>query len=98
MNVQNVSRTQNGKAAFYAWQCITIQLRNREVDLVIPDDKDMDDLIEVLVEAMNTVDGNKDSAKPIQRAIETEKYRQLYLEQRQQRLGAAGSPSRPGSR
>ena len=77
MNVQNFGKIQGGKAAFYAWQCITIQLRNREVDLVIPDDRDMDDLIEVLVDAMNTVDGNKDSAKIVHQAIEKAKYRQL---------------------
>jgi hypothetical protein len=38
----------------------------------------MDCLIEVLVEAMNTVDGKKNSAEIIYQAIENEKYKQLY--------------------
>ena len=57
MNYMSFSSVKNGQAAFYAWQCITLQLENREIDLVIPDDHDMDCLIEVLVESMNTVDG-----------------------------------------
>ena len=65
MNYMSFSSVKNGQAAFYAWQCITLQLENREIDLVIPDDNDMDCLIEVLVEAMNTVDGCKNSAEVV---------------------------------
>ena len=54
-----------GQVPFYAWECLTIQLKNREIDLVIRNEKDMDDLLLVLVTAMNTVDGNRDSANLI---------------------------------
>ena len=36
----------------------------------------MDDLIEVLVDAMNTVDGNRDSREAIYQGIREEKIRQ----------------------
>lgn len=45
---------------------------------MISDDHEMDCLIEVLIEAMNTVDGKKNSAEIIYQAIENEKYKQLY--------------------
>lgn len=78
MNYMSFSSVKNGQAAFYAWQCITLQLEHREIDLIIPDDNDMDCLIEVLVEAMNTVDGKKNSAEVVYQVIEKEKFRQLY--------------------
>ena len=47
---------------FYSWQCITIQLPNRDVDLVIPNDQDMNKLLKLLIHSMSTVDGCKGSA------------------------------------
>ena len=51
---------------FYAWQCITLQLRHRDVDLVIKDDNQMNDLLMVLISAMETVDGNRGSFHTIE--------------------------------
>lgn len=62
MICNSVKKTLIGNAPFYAWQCITLQLTHREVDLVIREEKDMDDLLELIIESMNTVDGNKNSA------------------------------------
>ena len=45
----------------------------------------MDCLIEVLVEAMNTVDGQKDTAEIIYSYIEREKYRQLFKSRRKKK-------------
>ena len=50
---------------FYSWSCITLILKQRDVDLVIINQKHMDRLLKFLVYHMNTVDGNKDSAKGI---------------------------------
>lgn len=46
---------------FYSWQCLTLQLGHRDVDLVIKNEKDMDDILRVLVQDLNTVDGQRDS-------------------------------------
>lgn len=48
---------------FYAWQCITLQLKHMMVDLVIKNQEDMDDFLMILIDAMKTVDGNKGSIK-----------------------------------
>jgi hypothetical protein len=40
-------------------------MKHREVDLVIPDDNDMNDFLELLIDAMDTVNGHKNSAKII---------------------------------
>ena len=55
-------RHKHNTVPFKSWECISLQLGNRDVDLVIPNEKDMDDLIAVVVKHMNTVDGNKGSA------------------------------------
>jgi hypothetical protein len=44
-------------------------LSHRDVDLVIKNDKDMDDLIKVVVHAMDTVDGNKGSALHLKKVL-----------------------------
>lgn len=53
------------KMAFFSWQCITLQLKDREVDLVIPNEKDMNELLELLIDALNTTNGFKNSAEEI---------------------------------
>ena len=44
-------------------------LPNREIDLVIQNENMMMYFIKLLVFKMNTIDGNKDSAKNIKRAL-----------------------------
>lgn len=73
MNCYNVRQTMEGKTPFYAWQCISLQLKNREIDLVIPDDQDMDRLIMVIVQAINTVDGNRDSVNKCSKTLKYQK-------------------------
>ena len=52
----------NNKVPFYSWQCITLQLARRQIDLVIENENMMIQFIKLLVHKMNTIDGNKDSA------------------------------------
>ena len=54
---------------FYAWQCITLQLRHRMVDLVIKNQQDMDDFLMILIDGMKTVDGNKNSLQTAENHI-----------------------------
>lgn len=48
---------------FYAWQCITLELGERQVDLVIKDQNSMDLLVRFLVYSLNTMDCRRDSAE-----------------------------------
>ena len=54
-----------GNLPFYAWECISLCLENREVDLVIKDVKDMDLILKFLIYHMKTYDNHKDSASKI---------------------------------
>ena len=54
---------------FYAWNCLTLQLKHRDVDLVIKSDKHMDRFLKFLVFHMNTVDGNRDIAVGIYKTL-----------------------------
>jgi hypothetical protein len=54
---------------FYSWQCITINLGRRDVDLVLPDEQSMLDLLTLLIYHTNTIDGSRDSANSIKYQI-----------------------------
>ena len=45
------------KMPFFSWQCITLVLENRDVDLVITDQREMDDFLKFLIHGMCTIDG-----------------------------------------
>ena len=50
---------------FYCWDCITISTYNRDIDLVIKNEKDMMHLVEFLLVSLNSVDGKRDTAMEI---------------------------------
>lgn len=54
---------------FYSWEAITLQLEHRDVDLVIKDEKDMEDLLMILIDALKTVDGSRGSLDYIEKFI-----------------------------
>ena len=56
---------------FYSWQCLTLNLKERSVDLVIPNDRDFDRLVKYLLYKMDSVDGNKDSGLKIFQLLST---------------------------
>lgn len=79
----NVKKLVDHKAPFFSWQCLTIQLKHRDVDLVIPNDKDMDELLELIVDTMVTVNGVKGSAKLIYQKMHYLKYIREYKRQKE---------------
>ena len=50
---------------FYSWQCISLMLNHRDIDLVIKREKDMNNLVKYLLVKMATIDGKRDSAKKL---------------------------------
>lgn len=52
-----------------SWNCITLQLRNRDVDLVINDDKDMKIFLKYLIISLRTINGRKDSGSKLLDAL-----------------------------
>ena len=59
-NCMSIGELQN--IPFHSWQCITLQLENRDVDLVIPDQKDMDRVLKLLIHSLNTLNCERGSA------------------------------------
>ena len=47
---------------FFAWNCLTICLKTRDIDLVIKDESDMDKVLKFLVYKLKTQDGVRNSA------------------------------------
>jgi len=50
---------------FYAWECLTIQTKTRQVDLIIKDPKAIENLLFYLIYQMKTFDGSAGSSKPL---------------------------------
>lgn len=45
-----------GIVPFYSWQCLTLQMANKDVDLIIQDEKDIDKLLYLLICMMKPVE------------------------------------------
>jgi hypothetical protein len=61
--------TQDKNFHFFPWECITIFLENREIDLVIRNEEHMKMFIRFLVYNLRSVDGNTGSAEGIYKAL-----------------------------
>ena len=54
-------RVHKEEIPFYAWECLTIEMNNRKVALVIKKESQMMMLIKFIVYRINSVDGIKDT-------------------------------------
>lgn len=61
----------SGVIPFFAWQCVTLQLKDRYVDLVIKNEQKMKLFLKFLVMSLNTIDGSRGTAEKA--------FQQLYL-------------------
>ena len=50
---------------YFAWQCISLTLSHREVDIVIKNEKEQNNLVKFLLYKLNTVDGKAGSANKL---------------------------------
>ena len=57
---------------FFAWQCLTISLAHRDVDIVIKDEREQNNLVKYLIYKLDTIDGKAGSARPILEILERE--------------------------
>ena len=62
---------------FHSWDCLTLQLPHRDIDLVIKNEKHMKMLIEFLVHTLKTMDGSKDSALPMLNLMMEQKLKEI---------------------
>lgn len=61
MNSINPLKYLKGDVAFFSWECLTLKLENRDINLVIKNQEDMSNLLMFLINRLNTIDGKKDS-------------------------------------
>lgn len=59
----------DNKVPFNSWECITLQLKHRDVDLIIENERSMKMFIKILCYKMNSIDGSKDSALKIKQLM-----------------------------
>ena len=48
---------------FLSWECISIDIGNRDVDLVIKSEVDMANVLKFIIQAMRTLDGRRGTAE-----------------------------------
>jgi len=68
-HINSLPVNQHDQIPFYSWNCITLQLKHRDVDLVIRDERDMRHLLMFLIYTLKTRDGDRDSAVPLINAV-----------------------------
>lgn len=59
------SRKELDHLPFYNWECISLELNHRSIDLVIQNQASMDKFIKFLIYTLKTVDGVAGSSEPI---------------------------------
>ena len=64
-HINSIPLQEKKKPVFHAWQCITIQTEQRDVDLVIQKDEDMFNLLSFLVFELQTLDGRRGTASRV---------------------------------
>ena len=62
-NSMNKIELQN--AAFHSWECLSLQMANRDVDVVIKDLYQMNMLLKFLIHSLRTIDGYRGTADPV---------------------------------
>lgn len=65
----SMSQVELLQASFYSWQCVTLCLEHRDVDLVIPNERDMKTFLIFLIHQLRTINGLKGSAKKMLTAL-----------------------------
>jgi len=64
-HIISMKRNQIDRMPFFSWNCITLQLKTRDVDLVIRNESDMNRLLKFLVFSIKTWDGSRNTAEPV---------------------------------
>lgn len=82
LNSLDTKAYNSGNFPFYAWQCITLQLPHRDVDLVIKDDRDMNDFLTLVIRSMETVDGGANSQAVVEKKIKEYKVKQMIVQRK----------------
>lgn len=79
-HINSMDRLNIEKLPFFSWECISLEIKNRKIDLVIQDMYQMNLLLKYLIYKLETIDGKRYSAKPVlNHFIAKKKYTPLEL-------------------
>lgn len=81
-HINSLDNEELEKVPFQSWNCLTLTLSHRDIDLVIKDDKDMDRLLKFLIYKMQTIDGNKGSSVKILEVLNKQRIKILRQKQK----------------
>jgi hypothetical protein len=66
IELKNLVKEKNYEMPFFSWECLSLQMKHRDVDLVIKNEKSMDKLLSFLIYSMKSIDGTKNSRIPLE--------------------------------
>ena len=69
INLTDSNDLSKNKLPFFSWECLTLNIKNRKIYLVIKNEKMMIMLIKFLIGTLNTVDGSRGSDVGIKKAL-----------------------------
>lgn len=76
-HINSMSREDLKKVPFYSWNCITLKIGRRDIDLVIKNEKHMSIFQKFLIYSLNTLNGIKNSALPMIQQLNEEEVTKL---------------------
>lgn len=64
-HINSLNKEELKRIPFHSWSCITLKIGRRDIDLVIKNEKHMAIFQKFLIYSLNTLNGIKNSAKPL---------------------------------
>ena len=64
-HINSMDRLKLDSLPFFNWECISIEIKNRKIDLVVRDTHQMNLLLKFLIYHLETIDGKRYSARPV---------------------------------
>ena len=62
---------------FYAWQCLTLQMHNRDINLIIKNERHMIMFIKYICYQINSINGQRDSGLAMQQRLFDKCFKQM---------------------
>lgn len=88
-HINSLNKEELKKIPFHSWNCITLKIGRRDIDLVIKNEKHMAIFQKFLIYSLNTLNGIKNSAKPLLQEMTESEITKMKKITRQVQLSAA---------
>ena len=77
-HINNMDANSLKDTPFFSWNCLTICLDNRDIDIVVKSESDMEKILKFLIYSLKTVDGNKGSGLKLLELMRKKKFMNAY--------------------